>query len=1064
MPTSLLIAPAAHGKTAHALERIRAARASDLLAPIAVVLPNHIQLTAFQNRLAAQGGALGVSLFTFYRLYAELLARVGEPLPQLDGPAQIRLIRALTDDLALTYFAPLRDKPGFAAALREAFEELKRARIFPEDFTKAARGLGPRLEELAAIYSAYQHWLQEKNWADPEGLGWLAAIALEKKPNIGSDLRLLIVDGFDEFNPTQLAVLKYLAPRARETLITLTGDPQRNRLAHRRFHRAEKQLRDALAPEIVEGVTGDESRVTETLRDLEHNLFEPSPLSPVGKVPTGEGSGEGVSFLEAQTRAVEARAALRWIKQRIVEDNYALSDVAIVARSLDPYRAFLEETAREFGLPLRIVGGAPLAESPVVNSLLALLSLPAEPDAWRPRSVLAALHSPYFDWSAVGLDVAHTAVLDSVARLCRVVGGLDQWREALTQMAALRAESPDDEPEAAVSRPTPESAAAARAAFETLVSRLTPPSHAPLRAYIAFVEDLIGGDPSSHSVRAAPVAVPSLNILARALAEPSTADRDLSALRAFKEVLRGLALTESLIHSLPPLGEGRLNNGGVRAEWDYSSFLTVLRESIETSTSQTLTANANSNSVFVSSVLDARGLSFRAVALLGLAEGEFPQPEREMPLLRESDRAALRDRNVQIEPRLRGDEVTIFYEAVTRARERLLLCRPYLADDGQQWEASAYWRQLHQLCGEPKSITVRPEDRLPPEQIGSTAEWIEHGYDPASTERGVAALKARLAAEASGLHEGELPDLSALIAARYAPDQSWSASRLEAYGTCGFYFYAAYVLKLEPREEPEEGYDVRALGSMYHAILERVYRDAPDPANLDALLDRLPAAADSVFQTAPADYGFRPTALWAQQQSELVRVLRDTVAALAEQSEGWTPRHFEQRFGFGEPPLVVHTDEGDPSTLLSVAEPALSLSKGQAVRVHGYIDRIDVNAENRLRIVDYKASGSPITANDLKDGHRLQLPLYALAARDALNLGEIADGFYWHIGRAKASSLKLEKFEGGVPGAFETAKVHVAAHVRGIRSGQFQPRPPDKGCPSYCPAVGFCWRYKSRSF
>jgi hypothetical protein len=114
--------------------------------------------------------------------------------------------------------------------------------------------------------------------------------------------------------------------------------------------------------------------------------------------------------------------------------------------------------------------------------------------------------------------------------------------------------------------------------------------------------------------------------------------------------------------------------------------------------------------------------------------------------------------------------------------------------------------------------------------------------------------------------------------------------------------------------------------------------------------------------------------------------------------------------------------------------------------------------------VDYKASGAPISADDLKDGHRLQLPLYALAARDALNLGEVAAGLYWHIGKAKESSLKLEKFEGGVPGAFEAAKQHLAAHVAGIRAGRFQPKPPEGGCPSYCPAIRFCWRYKPKGF
>jgi len=96
----------------------------------------------------------------------------------------------------------------------------------------------------------------------------------------------------------------------------------------------------------------------------------------------------------------------------------------------------------------------------------------------------------------------------------------------------------------------------------------------------------------------------------------------------------------------------------------------------------------------------------------------------------------------------------------------------------------------------------------------------------------------------------------------------------------------------------------------------------------------------------------------------------------------------------------------------------------------------------------------------LKEGRRLQLPIYALAARDALGLGEISSGFYWHIQKAEASSLKLEKFEGGVDAAFETAIKHIGAHVAGIRAGHFEPRAPEEGCPSYCPAVNFCWRYK----
>src|SRR5262245_1516690 len=185
MPVTLLLAPSAQGKTAQAIRRIAAARAaSPGLPPIVALLPSHAQVEAFRARLAAHGPVLGVRLFTFYDLYAELLAHTGGLLPPLDGAVQTDLVRRLAARLAcqgrLAYFTPLLGKPGFAVTLRETIEALKRARLSPDTFAAAVgagagqdseSSLGPRLEALAAIYAAYQDWLLEKNWADPEGLG-----------------------------------------------------------------------------------------------------------------------------------------------------------------------------------------------------------------------------------------------------------------------------------------------------------------------------------------------------------------------------------------------------------------------------------------------------------------------------------------------------------------------------------------------------------------------------------------------------------------------------------------------------------------------------------------------------------------------------------------------------------------------------------------------------------------------------------------------------------------------------------------------------------------------------
>ncbi len=1139
-PPRLLLAPAGHGKTEIILQHLRQALQAEPLAQVLVVVPNSIQAAGFRQRLSAAGGALGVEVHTFNTLYAELLGRAGQPMPLLTDAVRLRLLYAIVDALCeqgvIRHYAALRHKPGFIAALRNVIEELKRARIFPEAFAAAVHDMEARLGEIAAVYRAYQDWLHTQHWADHEGRGWLAAEVLESEARLGGDIRLLAVCGFDEFNPTQLGVLSLLARRAQETLIALSGDLQRpHRPAQQRFQRAQKALCASLGvqPESLDL----EVKLAPALAEVEANLFEPAPSGGsgewevesgkwgVGKALLREGYAAveketpAIEFIEAQTRAVEARAALRWIKARLVRDGLALSEAALFARDLQVYRPFLEEAAAEFGIPLRIVAGLPLLENPAVDALIALLALPVED--WPRAGVLQAWRSPYFDWSATPptpptppqpspslkaamerestpshspLPTPHSppivGLLDEVSRAGQVVKGLAQWREAFELARArcantARSSLPRGTPDVAAEEEiaplsTPHLLPAAQAAFESFVQCLAPPEPASLTEWIAFVENLIGDDPALPSDFSAEA--PGLAIVACARANPATAERDVAALRALKDVLRGLALAESVVsasstaslnrqgkhslsiaalrdgdgrgrvgeHSLSIAalrdGEGRgrvgehslsiaaLGDGEGRGGVSYADFFHTLRAALETA-SYSLPLQEG---VMAASVLDGRGLSFQAAALLGLSEGEFPRQEREDILLRERDRAALRGRGLPLETRLHGDEATLFYQAVTRPRQKLLLTRPYLAEDGQPWEASPFWQEVHRLSGSPAARRVRPEDPLDPTEAASPVEWREAARQfDSHLQRGVEALQARLRPRPGGPYEGELFDLQA----RFPADYTWSASKLESYGSCPFEFLVAYGLELEPRQEPEEGFDVRALGSMLHAILEQFYAEAapkspaaPNPAALQPI-------AQAVFAAAPQQYGFRPTPLWELQQAELLRRLEESVAALEKVSQGWQPYRQELRFGLGAPELRLQTEAGP-------------------VSLHGFIDRLDIAANGSLRVMDYKTGSAPISAAHLRQGRRLQLPIYALAAQQALGLGQVTSGFYWHIQKGEASSLKLEKFEEGLEAALALATAHIGQHVSGIRAGLFPPRPPADGCPAYCPAVSFCWRYQ----
>jgi ATP-dependent helicase/DNAse subunit B len=1016
--------------------------------------------------LAEAGGAIGVRVLTFDRLYADCLSAAGEVYTELSDPVQYRLIRQIVDDLQLVHYAPIIDRPGFFHILVEMISELKAARVWPEMLSEAVAALGdePRLGELARIYSAYQERLQERQWADGAGLGWLAVEALDQRaPHVARDWSLVVIDGFDNFTPVQMDFLAVLAERVGDMILTLTGtvDGSERPLVHRRFERTRRLVEERLgvrATPLPEPMSGQ----APMLAHLEANLYR----SDAHQIDA-QGALE---LMEAPDRAAEVRAALRWLKERVVEDGMRPGDVALLARSITPYRPFIQQTVEEFGIPAHLEDGLPLRANPAIAALLDLLRLmlprsETDPEPALPRrQVLEAWRSPYFDWSAspeermgpIDISPQDADALDVAARWGRVIGGLSQWEEVLSDLGGQSEEVSDHDEERGrpAEVPVGVAARALEEKFERFVQRLMPPEgERSYREFVRWLEDLIGGDPESVSARfPAPEEPASLQVVRRAReASEALADRDVAALRALKDILRGLVWAEDA------LGVSTL---------DFAAFFAELVGAVDAATYR-LPLHPDREEVLVADVLQARGVPFRAVAVLGLAEGEFPATLSEDPFLRDADRRNLREGfGLALEPSTESAEAEYFYETVSRPAERLLLTRPRLADNGALWQASPFWEEVRRLVDVlPQTLT---SESLPvPSAVASWPELMESlsahsGYqdvrqwvseieptriaalDGAS---GVLDLRSSPLGEDGlpGPHEGDLTTLRETFARRFSPAHVWSATRLETYVSCGFHFFVGNVLGLEAREEPTEGLDGRQLGNIYHRILHGVYGDAmvTDSTSLEQLLEVLPRVAKRVLDEAPRREGFRETAWWEQTRREIVDHVHRSLEALAELNAEWVPSFFEVPFGLeGQPPLVADRED-------------------DSLRLRGVIDRVDVTSDGMVRVIDYKTGGPwGFTKKAVADGKKLQLPLYALAARDALGLGEPSEGFYWHVRQAERSSFTLSGFDGGPDGAIEVALDKAWEAVRGARAGHFVPRPPQGGCPSYCPAAAFCWRYQ----
>jgi ATP-dependent helicase/DNAse subunit B len=1034
MPTTIKLAPAASGKTRWCIDKVRATLHAMPLSEVWVVLPDRNQASAFRRRLAESGGALGTRVVIFAELYVELVALAGKQIPVASDQIIARLTRRAIDDLAQNNRLPLYGRihalPGFARAVADLIAEWKRAQVPPDRLRAAVAGHGQWLNELAAIYERYELELGKLGWTDPPGLAWLAIDSLASNDALANNWQLLLADGFDSFPPIALETLQLLARRVRETVITLSGDVAMSRPAYRRFARTLEQLRQALNPS-VETLEPFRAAVP-ALAHLATGLFEqntsPAPASA------------NVQFLEARTPALEAREALRWLKAHIVRDGVRTDQCAIIARELSRYRPCLRGAAAEFGLPLRFLGIEPLTSNPLVAAIMDALQLPLH--NWPRRGLLDALRAPYFSLEPCGLSDQDAALFDEVAHVGQIIEGLDDWREVLSELSGhTRVRAEDDEDGGVLSLPDGPEAQRLLNGLTEFVRRLTPDREGTLGTYLRWVEELVR------------TTTAGLGVIDRISRLGDRADRDQVALQAFGESLRVLAVTETAL--------------GERARISYEQFYSDLLGCIESAGYQPDDLKVRRQpSIYVGNLNTTRGVPYEAVAILGLSEGVFPSPVRPDPFLPDEERESLAQQGLPLEPRLRSDQQNLFYEAVTRATRFLLLARPYLADDGERWEPSPYWMEARALFGaepraEPRMVrSAQPRDLreacspgelvhaliasdvLPKSYQSIEPEWLAARY-------AAAILRARLARVASGEFEGAAESLAGRLRHR-ATTKPWSASRLETYAACAYSFYTSSSLGLTVRETPAVGYQPQQLGSLLHAVLEEVFKRAGTHAELENLLSTLETVQTKLFATAPRVFGFRESPLWKAQQAELADRLRATLTALAAEQIEFRPFLLEVNFGFDpQPPLRLQTDIG-PITL------------------RGRIDRVDINQQGELRVIDYKTGARGLDPADLAEGKRLQLPLYALAAQQLSQSGQAVDGFYWPIREAKPSKLRLHDFYfedengrvyQGATGAMALAQEFVRTYVSRIASGQFAPAAPRGGCPPYCPAKLFCWRY-----
>jgi len=372
--------------------------------------------------------------------------------------------------------------------------------------------------------------------------------------------------------------------------------------------------------------------------------------------------------------------------------------------------------------------------------------------------------------------------------------------------------------------------------------------------------------------------------------------------------------------------------------------------------------------MFVSDVMGARGLNFQFVAVLGLVEKSFPRIITEDPLLLDGEREKISP-NLPLKRRGYDEERLLFDFATSCAHDRLVLSYPRLEPVTSRSRVPSYLllerigaKTFKMLEEQAQHIPLSPVrlETLPLE----TREFDLPALSETTDETYLSLISPLLPAGLSAARRWRKHELTAydgLIAGREAlkllherfvlEKLVISATSLEDFFRCPFYYFQKHVLRTEPWEEPEAALTVDAadLGSLYHKILEDYYRKQPG-ADLAAIIE---AQFREFEQSGVTGYA----AIWELRK----QIIREEIVALARREQAdivrWTPMDFERKFSD-----------------IAVAPP---------VRLHGKIDRIDQDADgNHLRVLDYKSGRfkKGLKDNDFAHGRALQLALYLLAA------------------------------------------------------------------------------------
>lgn len=988
------------------MEVIAELQRGDPLRPANVLIGSNVLASYLKRRLAGRRRAFAnVRFHTFLDLTNHLAASERVQKPRLPRLGASIILQEILSAHAPDIYAPISGYRGFRDALLDTFRDLRDAGLGWRELDaaiKSRRDLSPDREDhllsLAELYRRFRERMELFHGVDDD---FRAAVIRASDPEKSHGFKELLVYGIYDVTGQQaelLSALKhhadmiYFIPYVDETVTEFARpflEARLEELGVSRVHLAAPNPANSLDAWAARGFgfagpTRSENAATDS---------PAASLAPDSSFALVSAPGESRAAAEI------VREIFRSVRDGVIAGFH---EAAVILRQSEIDVPILAETFRLRGIPCFIHGGSSFSDRPLSKAIIAMAAL--EDASYSREAVLTAMEltaAALPKVSAAAWNVQEWRVLTNVPEF---LAGLDSWDAGID---ALIENARKELRKAAAREPAAEDEDIGRSA-----------NSIPLAGKrLELAKSLQAGWQSLRHAGAGWPAALSWKEWAQFLEqrfEPIFGDsEDWHSFSAVLDEIGGLQNVTQVARLNPQVPRDRM----VAALVESMSSLSHPEGRFERSGVNIISTSA------------ARGLRFPLVIISGLEEGRFPARLRQDPLLLDGERRQLK--GLPIKSERAKEEKLLFDMAARSAEKRLVLMTSRLdeSSDRERIPSQFFLRAAAAVRGRAVSLRDMMEGSIPgfrsvslenpaPEEgeiaidegeirlrLITAGRAESHaalsalaGLEPLRLERALAFDRARWMKKLTEF-DGRLadPKLIQYVAGSVGSAAGQvSASRLEEYAKCPYFFFLKRVMNLEAWEEqePTEGMDPLERGLAVHAILESFLKDFCGEKFLETSVEDLQRlleqrALENLERSRPAGM---PDLLWEIEREGLLEMLGNWLKFEKERSTaGMIPFQLEQLFGEFSP------EERFPAFQVQAGRHLFSF--------RGRIDRVDVSRNGKhALVIDYKTGTLPesmtrVARSPLMSGEKIQVAVYrgALSVLEEFAGVETAEGEYLHL-------------------------------------------------------------------